>query len=196
MRRLALLTLIASLGATAAGAAVLGDSDVALTTKPTVFTLPGGSFAFTFDATLAAQFDPSPYSVQTSGTAETSGFGGFLGIPLEPSLFDTSGVTIDGSLFPGFDAFPQLSAIPYSLVPGDLALEVGTGANLHYGYARLNGDGTLDIAFESAPNTAIIGGAAITGPLGVPEPATWAMMLLGVGAIGGAMRRRSSAASA
>ena len=190
MRFTALLTLIASLGATAAGAAVLGEADVALTTTPTVFTLSGATFAFTFDETLAQQFDPSPYSVQTGGTGETSGFGGFLGIPLQPSLFDTSGVTIDGSLFPGFAAFPQLSAIPYSLVPGDLALEYGIGANVHYGYARLNGDGTLNIAFESTPNTAITGGAAITGPLAVPEPATWALMLLGVGAIGSAMRRR------
>ncbi len=190
MRRIALLTVIASLAATAASAAVLGEADVALTTTPTVFTLPGATFAFTFDAALAQQFDPAPYSVQTGGTGETSGFGGFLGIPLQPSLFDTSGVTIDGSLFPGFDAFPQLSPIPYSLVPGDLALEYGAGAAVHYGYARFNGDGTFDIAFESTPDTAIIGGAPITGPLGVPEPATWAVMLLGVGAIGGAMRRR------
>ena len=33
-----------------------------------------------------------------------------------------------------------------------------------------------------------------TGPLGmVPEPAAWAMMILGFGLIGGAMRRRQTA---
>ena len=30
-----------------------------------------------------------------------------------------------------------------------------------------------------------------TGPGGVPEPATWALMILGFGAVGGAMRRRT-----
>ena len=35
----------------------------------------------------------------------------------------------------------------------------------------------------------------ITSAMGVPEPATWAMMILGMGAVGGAMRRRRSVAA-
>ena len=174
-----------------AGAQVLGASNVALTTTPTIFNLGDGGFGFTYDADAAAMFDPNTYSVQTFGTAQTSAFGGFLGIPLEPSVFDQRGITIDGNLFPSFASFPELSEIPFSLVPGDLALRYSSGADFFYGYARLNGDGTLNFAFESQPNTAITAGATITGALpgAVPEPATWAMMLMGFGAVGFAMRR-------
>jgi hypothetical protein len=39
----------------------------------------------------------------------------------------------------------------------------------------------------------ILGVDTATGPGGtVPEPATWAMMIMGVGAVGGALRRRST----
>lgn len=173
-------------------AQVVGSSNVALSTTPTVFNLGDGGFGFTYDAAAAAAFDPNTYSVETFGTGQTSAFGGFLGIPLTPSLFDQSGVLIDGNLFPSYAAFPELSEIPFSLVPGDLALRYQSGADFFYGYARLNGDGTLNFAFESQPNTAITAGATITGalPAAVPEPATWAMMLFGFGATGFSMRRR------
>ena len=178
-----------------ASATVRGFDNVTLGSTPTVFTLPGATFGFTYDAAAAAAFDPNTYSVQTTGTGATSAFGGFLGIPLEPSLFFTrSNVTIDANLFPSFAAFPDLSAIPDSLTGGDLALRTGTEGNFFFGFARLNGDGTLNFAFESEPNTAITAGTAISGPLAiapsVPEPATWAMMLLGFGGIGMALRRR------
>lgn len=195
MRKIALLlTASATMLAIPAEAAVLGFTDVSLSGSPTTFNLGDASFLFSYDAAAAAQFAPNTYSVQTTGTGQTSAFGGFLGIPLEPSLFDQRGVVIDGNLFPSFAAFPSLTEIPFSLTPGDLALRFSTGADFFYGYARLNGNGTLNFAFESNPNTAIVAGAAITGPLAaaVPEPGTWAMMLLGFGAIGFAMRRRSA----
>jgi hypothetical protein len=101
---------------------------------------------------------------------------------------------IDAGTFPSFASIPTLAAIPFSLTPGDLGLRIGTEGNFFFGFARTNGDGTLDFAFESEPNTAITAGSAITGPLAVapsvPEPATWAMMLLGFGAMGMAFRRR------
>ncbi|MBC9031812.1 PEP-CTERM sorting domain-containing protein [Sphingomonas sp. JC676] len=43
--------------------------------------------------------------------------------------------------------------------------------------------GWAKITYDYTPNAA---GA-------VPEPASWAMMMLGIGAVGGAMRRRRSA---
>lgn len=175
-----------------ASAAILGVDDFALGDTPTTFDLGGGSFSFSYDAAAAAMFDPNTYSVQTGGTAQTSAFGGFLGIPLEPSLFDQSGIFIDGNLFPSYAAFPELTEIPFSLAPGDLALRYMIGADSFFGFARFNGDGTFDLAFESQANVGITAGAAITGPLAapVPEPSTWAMMLGGFGAIGFMLRRR------
>jgi hypothetical protein len=193
MRLTAPILLALAMMTSPASAAVLGTSGVQISATPTIFQLGANSFSFTFDAAAAAAFNPATYSVQTSGTAQTSAFGGFLGIPLNPSLFDQSGITIDGNLFPSYAPFPTSTAIPFSLVPGDLALRYSTGTDFFYGYARLNGDSTLDFAFESQANTAITAGSAIAGPLvgAVPEPATWAMMLVGFGAIGFQMRRRS-----
>lgn len=198
MRTLALLSIALSTTIAApASAAVLGVENVSLSGTPTTFNLGSGSFLFAFDAAAAAAFNPAPYSVQTTGTGQTSAFGGFLGIPLAPSLFDQSGVLINGNLFPSFAAFPALTPIPFSLVPGDLALRYSSGADFFYGYARLNGNGTLNFAFESTANASIRAGAAITGPLGgvgaVPEPGTWAMMLIGFGAIGWSLRSRRRA---
>ncbi len=181
---------LAALTSAPAYGQILGEENVALSTTPTIFTLSDASFAFTYDAMLAAQFDPDPYSVQTFGTGETSAFGGFLGIPLEPSVFRQSGIFIDGDLFPSFAAFPELTPISNSLVASDLALRYSSGSDFFYGYARLNGNGTLDFAFESQPNTGITAGAPIVGPLAapVPEPGTWAMLLVGFAFVGGAMR--------
>ena len=200
MKRIFILGLCSAMAvcvAAPAAAAVIGVSNVTLGSTPTIFKLGGSAFAFSYDAAAAAAFNPDTYSVQTFGTAQTSAFGGFLGIPLTPSLFDTSGVLIDNNLFPSFAAFPNQSLIPYSLVQGDLALRYMSGANTFFGYARLNGDSTINFAFENTANTAITAGAAITGPLSgaVPEPATWAMMLVGLGAAGYAMRRRNYAVS-
>ncbi len=189
MKRLTALALFAAAAsATPAQSAVLGFDNVALSDTPTIFQLDGAAFAFTFDAAAAAQFDPNTYSVQTFGTGETSAFFG------QPSVFFTSAnILIDNNLFPSFAAIPTLSEIPFSLTPSDLALRYSSGTDFFFGFARLNSDGTLDFAFESQPNTAIIAGSAITGPLqvgAVPEPGTWAMMLFGFGALGTMLRRR------
>lgn len=186
MSRFALALLVTSaIAAGPANAAVLGAANVALGTAPTTFTLNDATFSFSYDAAKAAVFDYMPYSVQTGGTGETSAFFG------QPSPFDQRGITIDGNLFPSFAAIPTSSPIPYSLVAEDLALRYSTGADFYYGYARLNGDGTLDIAFESVANTAITAGATITGPLGaVPEPATWIMMIAGFGLAGATLRQQ------
>ena len=194
MRKLALVAVIlASTLTQPAAAAVLGSSNVSLGTTATPFVFSDASFLFSYDPAAAASFS-DPYSIQTTGTGQASAFGGFLGIPVQPSPFDQSGVTIDGNLFPSFASFPDKTTIPYSVVAEDLPLRYMVGADYFYGYARLNGNGTLNLAFESLPNTAITAGATITGPLAnaVPEPATWMMMLLGFGAVGFAARRRRS----
>lgn len=192
LARLASACALCAIAVSPAHAAVLGSPGVTLDTSPTVFRIDVASFTFTYDAAAAASFDPNPYSVMTGGTGQTSAFGGFLGIPLVPSAFDQRGVLIDNNLFPSFAAFPSLTPIPFSLTPSDLPLRYMSGADSYFGYARLNGNGTLDFAFESQANAAIIGGSPITGPLpsAIPEPAAWAMLLLGFAAVGSALRAK------
>jgi hypothetical protein len=68
--------------------------------------------------------------------------------------------------------------VPLSLLPS-----TGFTPN-HYGFNiwPRSGAGGLEVISDFAPNNATI------AP--VPEPAGWAMMIVGFGAIGGAMRRR------
>lgn len=190
MKALPVLGLVVAAAlATPAQAVVLGFENVALGSTPTVFTLPGATFGFAYDAAAAAIFNPDTYLVQTTGSGQTTAVFG------EPSGFFTSGITVDNNIFPGFAPIPNLSYVGSSLTPTDLGLRYSIGGDDFFGFARFNGDGTLNFAFESDPNTAIVAGSAITGaipgalPAPVPEPATWAMMLLGFGAMGVAMRR-------
>lgn len=186
--RLILLAAAALISAPAS-AAVLGASNVQLSSTPTTINLGSSSFSFSYNSAAAASFN-SPYSVQTSGTAQTSAFFG------QPSPFDQRGITIDGNLFPSFAAIPTSTIIPYSIVAEDLALRYSIGTDFFYGYARLNGNSTIDYAFESVANTAITAGSDIAGPLvsAAPEPATWAMFILGFGVAGYSLRRRRSTA--
>ena len=87
----------------------------------------------------------------------------------------------------------------------DVTLTTNTGATSTIALSNTNGSNWFDIiaasgqAFTSASFNSTGAGFAdfrqlrlTLGPGAVPEPATWAMMLLGFGAIGVAMRRRRS----
>jgi hypothetical protein len=55
------------------------------------------------------------------------------------------------------------------------------------------GPGTFTLNIQGTPGTqngSLSGNVAFTAAAAVPEPGTWAMMLLGFGAIGFSMRRR------
>ena len=94
------------------------------------------------------------------------------------------------------------SRLSYDLTLGDLLMDVSiTNAvndDARYGVfynADYNGSDTLR-AFTNRDGTysATTGGLVTTFSLagGVLEPATWALMILGFGAVGGAMRRRQA----
>ena len=86
----------------------------------------------------------------------------------------------------------------YNLTPADFGgLDLtSSGASVAFGYYTSNG------TCCGGPNTTISGidgwGASIENApsLGVPEPATWALMIAGFGAAGALLRRRPAAVSA
>lgn len=133
---------------------------------------------FTFTFASREQFDFSPVLVRTSGNAAvTTVFGA-------PSVAFTDPPTTFGpNSFPGFSSVPTDGRPGATATPSDLGLRYGEAGAYYYGYARFTGSTLTRVAFEDRVNTAIRAGA-------VPEPATWAMMVMGFGMLGGAMRYR------
>jgi hypothetical protein len=169
-----------------------------MTTK-TLF-LAAAAVAAVAAAPLAASaatitYEGSTYTVDTPGT----GSGSFSGntvfeIPVASSdvmnrLTIQAGSTteflekaIDGSTYEG--GTPNLSVAV-----------TGPDGALYKFYQPLTatGDWKVFVKFGSGTGGSA-GGTYSLGP--IPEPATWAMMLVGVAAVGGAMRRRARLATA
>jgi hypothetical protein len=130
-----------------------------------------------------------------------------------PRLSDANGLIVNRIASPTDDSGPmdgttQITAIfplwtqdgftaPFASLVGRVGTEyqlLGTSFTGSFSSA-----GTLQLFFwdqNSGDNTGTIAANITTeGPAGVPEPATWAMMLLGFGAVGVAVRRRRARAA-
>ncbi len=180
----ALATTMSLAISTTASAAIFGGSNVDFGTTPFTFGISGNNFTLSYNPQGA--FDIDPVFLQTSGTAAVTAAGGFPGFPLVPSPAFVGANTFGPDSFPGYASFTTPTAVPFSIVDGDLGLRVTVGSDNFYGYARFAGSMLESFAFESNANQ------AITAPsvAAVPEPATWAMMIGGFGLIGGTMRSR------
>jgi hypothetical protein len=157
---------------------------------------------FTFGPSAANQFSLSyPASgffandfVSTTGTAQVSSFGGFLGIAVEPSTYFTdmrngSDVLFGPDQFGSYAGFPSAAEIQYSSGDSFLGLRYTVGANTFYGFAQFAGPDLEVYGFQTIPNRDI---DANSPALGAPELSTWAMMGLGfAGTALLASRRRS-----
>ena len=157
---------------------------------PTSISFEGSTF------TLSPSGDIfSPAAVTTLGGAAVSAFGGFAGFSVTPSTdFPDRG---SGILTYGpstqFASFPTATTIPYSNGDNYLGLRATQNGQDYFGYAFFTNTILNSFAFETAANTAI---SINTSTSAVPEPASWAMMILGMGAVGFAMRRRSKVRTA
>ncbi len=164
----------------AAAAVVILASNVDLTSKPFTFGITGTD-TFTISSEPREQFDFSPILVSTTGTAAvTTVFGA-------PSVFFTDpAVTFGPNTFPGFSSVSDPTRAPFSLTASDLGLRYTAGGQDFFGFARFDGSTLYSVGFETSANTPILAGAQAVAA--VPEPATWAMMILGIGFVGGALR--------
>lgn len=108
----------------------------------------------------------------------------------------TFAARIDGVLLS--DALPAFD-------PSGGGAPVATGLLSHYAGSLMLGAGTHELSFAFARGGSLFGRAPFflldavegtslatppTGTPGVPEPATWAIMIVGFGLAGGALRRR------
>jgi PEP-CTERM motif len=108
---------------------------------------------------------PTEFAFNTGGTTLTAG------AQYVAFLFSTSG---------GWAGMPYSGAFGSNPYPGGAYVYDNVGTNFSQLSSPWDNPGYGDVWFK----------ADFTS--GVPEPATWAMMLLGFGGIGVAMRRRSS----
>jgi len=92
--------------------------------------------------------------------------------------------------FGSYAGFPTATDIPYSSSDSFLGLRYTVGADTYYGFAQFAGGDLERYGFETTPNTDIDANFPVAQ---VPEPSTWAMMMLGfVGTAFLAAKRRRS----
>jgi hypothetical protein len=111
---------------------------------------------------------------------------------------DASGLThttqINSSCCNNINPYDVLS---HSVAGGDLGLSsVGDdGLNLAYRIGSLTSGSSITLRYAYAAGLGLDSTGGPTTPGGVPEPATWAMMIAGFGMIGAGMRKRVSKVS-
>ena len=129
---------------------------------------PGGP-VFLFDVNGPTDFGSGTFIPASTSSGDTLGFfGGF-------SDFFLDGSYVQGSALNATDTFAGQTFASMGLSPGT------------YVYDVLGPQGAI-----SDTLTVIIGSGGSGGIGGVPEPATWAMMLLGFAAIGFVVRKRKT----
>ncbi|MEO1969825.1 MAG: FxDxF family PEP-CTERM protein [Sphingomonadaceae bacterium] len=173
--------------------------------KLTLAAATAAAFAVASPASAALTLIPSPATCTVTdsvcnwivaGSTSTGSFSQSATFSLPQvgttgSSITNSATKVDVSTYAGnidfsriFLTDPNGAIYDFSLTPTGL---VETGSILMQTIA-----GTYTLTVEGSANTAATYGGNITFSA-VPEPATWALMILGFGAVGFSMRRRSAA---
>jgi hypothetical protein len=140
--------------------------------------LPSGTLATQTYATLTGEQYQLDFDFAALGAgAETI----FIDIFVDGALFTTPGLSTSGTLFLD-SAFSHAGITVTSAADGTISFAF-----------RSSGNANVDGVIDNVVFTTTAAGAAVVG---VPEPATWAMLLLGFGAVGFSMRRHKFAEQA
>jgi hypothetical protein len=166
---------ISMAGADAANVVFSPNADIS--TTPYVISLDGGAATFTF-TDINDTADTFIDAVATSGNAWVDSFVGF------PAPFQQDALVSDAD---SFSAFPIPTGILFSNTLVSIGFEFQAADGMHFGYATLFGPEVVQYGYNGVAGAPIGTGAA------APEPATWVMLILGLGGLGTLARFRNSA---
>jgi hypothetical protein len=180
------------------------------------YTVHGGSGPFAITVHLAADaiassLQSGPFQVIAgAGMAVTIGtFSVDPNVVFQPSVipFDrtttvgSSGVISQGGVRPPF-SLPLTAATSYTRIvnPGDV-FDIGYELTSSFAQASIDASHTATIDFDLPDGVFLTGASgAVFGDVpavaGVPEPASWALMIAGFGLAGGMLRKRRAWARA
>ncbi len=185
------LSALACLAATSAEAApVLRSVETNVQTNPTEICFAGGCFTFT--AQPFTGFGEI-LGVSTSANAAVSSTPPIFGAVLPSVSFTDRGTVQYGpppEVFGFYSAFPETTFARFSNGDNFLGLRVTQNGQDFYGFAYTTDQVLNGFGFETSPETTITATTVFPATTPIPEPATWAMMLLGFGAVGSVLRRR------
>ena len=156
--------------ATAAAAAALATAAPA-SAATTINLVPiAGTLTGAFGNANPARSGTDLYNFTVPTSGDLYGFVGSLGLKITLTNLDFTSVTLDGI------SFDKISSGIFELQT--IAQSIGAGSH------------TLSIGYKNAQLFSSYGGVISFTPIaaGVPEPATWGLMILGFGAVAGAMR--------
>jgi hypothetical protein len=212
----AALTASLSLLSTAAGAQIVNgdfEADASATTPPTGFTVTGSDPMKTFEIQVASgQAYINGAGATGSADAAANNFVAFGGgdaanISTLSQAFSTVagqvynfsfdfgafGVSTTQTLQVGlFDALSGATLATFTTADvGSYNLDT-LFTNSDFNFTALSGSTRVDFTLKGSPTASVDGLLDNVSVAAVPEPATWAMMLFGFGAVGYSMRRRSN----
>lgn len=129
-------------------------------------------------ATFAALLAAAPAGAQTVYGSVTTGSGGAVSFGATPSGNFKANFLIDASV----DLFTTNTGGPLDPLNGDVG-------------ATLTANNASGAVFDAGSGNSLtsVSAVPINATSAVPEPATWAMMLIGFGTIGGVLRTRRKA---
>jgi PEP-CTERM motif len=153
----------------ASAAIILSSPHADFSAAPYTISFGGGAAAYTFTDVDEPSTDPlTVAAVSTGGSALVNAV---LGQPIAFQLGTVVGAT-------GYDfaPLPTPAGIPDSIAEDSIGLKFSLPDGIHYGFVTTLGPEVILDGYNTTP------GGFIT--VGVPEPATWVMLIIGFGVFG------------
>ncbi len=174
---LAAASAVALSAAPASAARVVTAINADLSASPYTFTNQNADFTFGFNGDY---FGGGPVTISTANGGQVNTIFG------QPTTNFADGRGGPVTFGPSMQYAEFATATPIRFTNGDnyIGLRAVTAAGTFYGYAFTTNNVLNTVGFENVANQ------AVTAIQGVPEPASWAMMIGGMGFVGMGLRRR------